>query len=306
MKNWAIAVLSVSVILSAAMTAPVSTAAEPIKKVLIVVGPSSHPPGSHEVAAGGRLMAHCLGQVQGVQADLVEGWPQDKSRVAEAATIVFIGDIFPPQKLPDRDRIMAELSAAMDRGCGLVCVHYATGLRKEDVAPDGSHPLLGWLGGYFATGGSTHHKSVARIVPATLTPEKVDHPILRGWKEFHFDDEPYWNNYFGKDGPAPNVTALVTTMLPPEAPKKETVVWAVQRTDGGRGVGLVIPHYFRNWRMDDLRTLVLNSICWSAGCEIPAEGIRTTLPDLATFGPVSVEPAPLPKKPQPKKPQPKQ
>ena len=54
----------------------------------------------------------------------------------EAATIVFIGDIFPPERLPDRDAIMADLSAAMDRGCGIVCVHYATGLRGEHVAEE--------------------------------------------------------------------------------------------------------------------------------------------------------------------------
>ena len=29
-------------------------------RMLIVVGPSNHPPGSHEVAAGGRLMKYCL------------------------------------------------------------------------------------------------------------------------------------------------------------------------------------------------------------------------------------------------------
>jgi len=289
-------VLSLAVLLSTPMVTSVLQATEPVKNVLIVAGPSNHPPGTHEVAAGARVMEHCMAQVEGVHVDLVQGWPEDKKVAAEAATIVFIGDIFPPEMLPERDKIMAEVAAAMDRGCGIVCVHYATGLRKQHVAEDGAHPLLGWLGGYFATGGSTHHKSVARICPATLTPEKVDHPVLRGWKEFHFDDEPYWNNYFGKDGPAENVTSLVSTMLPPEAPKKETVVWAVERTDGGRGVGLVIPHYFRNWKIDDLRTLVLNSICWTAKCRIPADGVKTSLPDLAAFEPGSVEPKPRPKK----------
>lgn len=296
MKNWAIALLSFSLLVSAAMTTPALLAADQAKNVLIVVGPSSHPPGSHEVAAGGRVMEHCLNQVEGLHVDLVEGWPKEKEVVAKAATIVFIGDIFPPERLPNRDQIMAELSTAMDRGCGIVCVHYATGLRGEHVAEDGAHPLLQWMGGYFATAGCKHHRSVARIVPATLTPEKVDHPILRGWKEFHFDDEPYWNNYFGKNGPAENVTLLVSTMLPPEAPKKETVVWAIQRADGGRGVGLVIPHYFRNWQIDDMRTLVMNSICWSAKCEIPASGVRTSLTDLAVFEPESVDPKPRQKK----------
>jgi type 1 glutamine amidotransferase len=263
-------------------------AAESVKEVLIVVGPSNHPPGSHEVAAGGRVMQHCLSQVEGVHVRLTEGWPKDKQVVDQAATIVFIGDLFPPEVLPERDKIMGTLSAAMDRGCGIVCVHYATGLQGQHVAEDGSHPLLGWLGGYFATSGCKHHQSVARIVTATLTPEEIDHPVLRGWNKFQFDDEPYWNNYFGKDGPAENVTALVSTMLPPEDPKKETVVWAVERPDGGRGVGLVIPHYFRNWQIADLRTLVLNAICWTAKCEIPAAGVKTSLPDLAVFKPESV------------------
>lgn len=289
-----------SLLLLIACVAPdgLALAAEPAKKVLIVVGPSSHPPGTHEVAAGARVMKYCLDRVEGVgplAPSLVEGWPADKKAVEEAATIVFIGDLFPPETLPEPDKVKAELSAAMDRGCGLVCVHYATGLRAQHVGDDGAHPLLGWLGGYFASG-CPHHKSVARVVPATITPAGSDHAVLRGWREFSFDDEPYWNNYFGKDGPAKNVTALATAMLPPEAPKKETVVWAVERADGGRGVGIVVPHFFRNWQTEDLRTLVLNAICWSAKCEIPADGVRSKLPDLATFGPASVEPKPRPPK----------
>jgi len=285
MKSHLVIALSSALLLSITTAPPATHAADQTKNVLIVIGPSSHPPGTHEVAAGARLMAHCLRQVEGIHVDVVEGWPDGKNIAAKADSIVFIGDIFPPERLPNRDAIMAELSPAMDRGCGIVCVHYATGLRGEHVAKDGDNPLLRWLGGYFATSGCKHHRSVAKIVPATLTPEKVDHPVLRGWKEFHFDDEPYWNNYFGKDGPAENVTALVSTMLPPDAPKKETVVWGVERADGGRGVGLVIPHYFRNWQIDDLRTLVLNAICWSAKCDIPPEGIQTSLTDLAAFEP---------------------
>jgi hypothetical protein len=35
---------------------------------------------------------------------------------------------------------------------------------------------------------------------------------------------------------------------------------------------------------------VLNGICWAAGVEVPDHGIASTLPDLATFKPASVEP----------------
>ena len=72
-----------------------------------------------------------------------------------------------------------ELAKLMDEGCGIVCIHYATGLRGDHVSEDGDHPLLHWMGGYFATGGCKHHRSIARVCPATLVPEDNDHPILQ-------------------------------------------------------------------------------------------------------------------------------
>jgi len=266
-------------------------------RVLIVVGPSTHPPGTHEVAAGGRLMKHCLenmANVPGVKADVVYEWPSDPAVLEGVATVVFIGDIFPPMRLPDSQAILARLDAMMRRGCGIVCVHYATGLRAQDVGENGEHPLLGWMGGYFATG-CKHHKSVARIfTQATIAPAAPEHPVSRGWREFTFDDEPYIQNYFGPDGNrlAPGVTAVATSLLPPEAPQREIVAWCIQRMDGGRGMGVVMPHYLRNWKLEDLRRLILNGIVWTARLEVPAEGVQTALPDLATFEPAAVEPLP--------------
>jgi hypothetical protein len=205
---------------------------------------------------------------------------------------VFTGDRFPPAEMPDRERIMTDLTAMMDHGCGLVCYHYATGLGAAHVTPDGDHPLLRWMGGYFATR-TPHHQSIARIFDsATIEPQQGDHPALRGWKGFTIRDEPYIKNYFGKDGPAKNVTILATSMLPPEAPARETVAWAVSRPDGGRGVGIVMPHFFKNWQNEDLRRLILNSVVWSCRLEVPADGVKTRLPDLATFKPAAVEPPP--------------
>jgi len=266
-------------------------------RVLIVVGPSTHPPGTHEVAAGGRLMKHCLENmtnVPGVKAEVLDQWPSDPAVLDGVGTVVFIGDIFPPMRLPDSHAILAQVDALMKRGCGIVCVHYATGLRAQDVGDDGAHPLLGWMGGYFATG-CKHHKSVARIfTQATITPAAPEHPVSRGWHEFTFDDEPYIQNYFGPNGNrlAPGVTALATSMLPPEAPQREIVAWCIERADGGRGMGVVMPHYLRNWKLEDLRRLILNGIVWTAKLDVPAQGVQTTLPDLATFEPAAVEPPP--------------
>src|SRR5438093_8113531 len=73
-------------------------------RVLIVVGPSNHPPGSHEVAAGGRLMKHCLenmANVPGVKADVVTEWPKDQAVLNAVSTVVFTGDTFPLARMPD-------------------------------------------------------------------------------------------------------------------------------------------------------------------------------------------------------------
>ena len=118
--------------------------------------------------------------------------------------------------------------------------------------------------------------------------------MSRGWREFTLNDEPYINNYFGPDGNglAPNVTALATSMLPPESPKREIVAWCAERPDGGRGMGIVMPHFIRSWKVDDLRKFIMNGIVWTAKLDVPKDGVQTTLPDLATFKPESVEPKP--------------
>lgn len=276
---------------TAAVLASTVSAADAAARVLVVVGPSNHPPGTHEVAAGGRVLKHCLDAVEGVKAEIVTEWPADGDKAfADVSSVVFIGDLFPPEVMPNRDTIMKHLGAMTARGCGIVCVHYATGLEAKHVAADGDHPLLHWTGGYFATR-CNHHKSVARVFKeATIEPAKGDHPVLRGWKQFTLHDEPYINNFFGKDGLAKNVTPLATAMLPPEKPNRETVAWAAERADGGRGAGVVMPHFYRNWALDDLRTLILNAIVWTARRDIPKDGVRVPLPDLKAFKPAAVEP----------------
>lgn len=271
-------------------------ASAPRARIMIVAGPGSHAPGTHEEAAGARVIQHCLehaSNVPRVHAQVFYKWPADEAVLDTASAIVFIGDTFPPMRLPDRPQIMQKLAAMMDRGCGLVCVHYATGLRSEDVAADGAHPLLGWLGGYFLTG-KVANRSIARVMEATITPGEHPHPVLQGCREFKLRDEPYYNNFFGRHGMAKNVTPLATSMLPPEAPKREVVAWGIDRQDGGRGVAVVMPHFFRNWQVDDLRRLILNGIVWTAKLEVPAEGVHSVLPDLATFQQEAPKPKPAP------------
>ena len=58
------------------------------------------------------------------------------------------------------------------------------------------------------------------------------------------------------------------------------------------GFAVVMPHFYRNWKFEDLRRYVLNGIVWTAKLPVPATGVQTTLPDLATFNPTSIEPIP--------------
>lgn len=295
----------VSTVTAGLATSSSVTFATPDKKpqILIVAGPSSHPPGTHEVLAGARLMKHCLENISNtapIQTEIAEKWPENQALLSKYSCLVFIGDIFPPMKMAQPQKILKEIGTIMDQGCGIVCIHYATGLGAKDVAEDGDHPLLNWLGGYFATG-CKHHKSVARIFPkSTITPTATDHPITRGWTEYTTHDEPYINNYFSKNNNklAPNVTAIATSMLPPEKPSLEVVAWATQRKDGGRGFGIVMPHFYRNWKDENMRKSIINGIVWSAGTEIPKEGIITKLTDLEQFKPDSLEPKMRETKPQ--------
>lgn len=263
--------------------------------IIIIVGPERHAPGSHEVAAGGRLMAHCLNHIDnmaGVRAQVFYQWPKDQAVIETASAVVFIGDQFPGERLKDSETAMRDLTAMADRGCGMVCVHYATGLGADDVAPDGDHPLLHWTGGYFATR-CKHHQSVAKIFEAKITPSAPDdHPIRRGWSSFNIRDEPYTRNWFGSKGLAKGAVSLATVEFPPDDPKIETVAWAIERKDGGRGMGVTMPHFYRNWENNELRRFILNGIIWSAKREVPEKGVVTLLPDLKTFKPVSVDPKP--------------
>jgi type 1 glutamine amidotransferase len=282
------------------LTSSARLSAEETARVLIVVGPSNHAPGTHEVQAGARLIEHCLEHAQNVDAievDVHYEWPADADELEGVSTIVFSGDRFPPMEMDNSEKIMADVSRLMDSGCGIVCFHYATGLNASHVAEDGAHPLLGWMGGYFATR-CPHHQSIAKVWTAHIEPGDTPHPVLSGWQPFTLTDEPYINNYFGKEGMAENVTPIATTLLPPDAPKRECIGWAVSREDGGRGVGIVMPHFYKNWRVDDLRMLVMNSIVWTAHRNVPADGVQTPRPDLAQFDPAAIEQQPRVRKPK--------
>ena len=138
--------------------APVGRAEDAVTKLLIVVGPSQHPPGTHEVAAGGRLMKHCLETARRrVKAEVVTEWPgrEDvrRGRLASSSSATCSRR----EVMPNRERIMADLAAMMERGCGMVCVHYATGLEAKHVDRGRRPPAAAAGSAATSRPAATHH-----------------------------------------------------------------------------------------------------------------------------------------------------
>ena len=249
--------------------------AEGNKKIVMVAGTPSHRPGDHEFNAGVKLLKRCLDEQPGlVTAAYHNGWPHDPTAFDNADTILLYMDGGSRHPVIQRNRL-AEIDRLMKRGIGMCCAHYAVEVPKEKGGPD----LTDWIGGYYETGFSTnpHWDATFREIP--------NHPVTRGVEPFTINDEWYYNIRFpaGQSGVEP---LLVAT--PPDASRRtdaakahpgreEIVAWAVERPDGGRGFGFTGGHRHVNWGNDNFRKLVLNALLWTAGAEVPADGVPSTV-----------------------------
>ncbi len=235
-------------------------------KVVLVAGKPSHGPGAHEHNAGVLLLEKFLHQNKGVRpVAVLNGWPQDASVFDGAAAIVLYMDGGAHHPLLEDDR-MALLGNLASRGVGLVFLHYTLEVPKEK----GGTQFLQWIGGYYERPYSVNPMNDAELVQASPS-----HPISRGWKSFRLRDEWYYRIRFDPSGKS--FSPILTTMLPKDAPNKETVAWAVERQDGGRGFGFTGGHFHSNWGVLEFRRLLVNAILWTAKAEVPRHGARCDL-----------------------------
>jgi len=243
------------------------------KKIVMVAGRPSHGPGDHEFNAGVKLLQKCLDKVPGVvAASYYNGWPNDPTAFDNADTILLYMDGGSGHPVIQRNRL-AEIDQLMKRGVGLACVHYAVEVPKEKGGPD----LTNWIGGYYETGYSINPHWDGKF------SELPKHPVTSGVHPFTINDEWYYNIRFpeGNQGITP---LLVAT--PPDASRgteaarshpgrEEIVAWTIERPTGGRGFGFTGGHNHENWGNDDFRKFVLNALLWTAGAEVPAEGVAS-------------------------------
>jgi type 1 glutamine amidotransferase len=255
------------------------------KKLVLVAGKASHGSGQHEFKAGNKLLEKCLkASAPMLVAQTYEGgWPADPTAFSNADAIFFFMDGGGGHPVVQSNRL-AEVAALVKRGVGIACLHYAVEVPKEK----GGAEFLDWLGGYFET-----DWSVNPTWELAATELAVGHPITRGVKPFVCNDEWYYHMRF-RDSSG-KVTPILTAIPPdstrerPDGPhsnnptvrskkgSREVLAWAYERPEGGRGFGCTGAHFHANWGNNDFRRMMLNSLLWTSGLDVPVEGVASTV-----------------------------
>lgn len=249
------------------------------KKLVLIAGRPSHPSGQHEFNAGIALLARRLARLEDrvIAASYHDGgWPKDPTAFDNANAVVVYSD--GEGSHPFRGHF-DEVDALAKRGAGILCMHYAV---HVDPGEEGD-AFKRWIGGHYESGFSTNPHWTAAL--------DVDHkhPIGRGVDPASIHDEWYFSIRFCDDEASvvpvfrakPDEKARARNGYPPrpyqhiidQAGRAETLLWAVERDDGGRGVGFTGGHWHRNWAIDTQRRTILNAMLWVAGAEVPEGGV---------------------------------
>jgi putative membrane-bound dehydrogenase-like protein len=267
------------IVVLAMLVPPIAVADVPAApaRIVFLAGGRSHGPGEHEFHAGCMLLAKALNEQSGlpVKAEVIQGWPADASVLDGAKAVVFYSD-----HTSVVGKGWEKTEALARAGTGLMFMHYAVHPSKAD----GEKFFRPWIGGAYEDGWSVNPHWVADI--DTLPGHPVSRGVATPLRSF---DEYYYNMRFR---PNRGEVLDLATATPSRdrivryinmwnehgvagLDKKQTLMWGVERPDGGRGVGFTGGHYHRNWAIDGFRTLVLNAIAWTAGLDVPAAGVKS-------------------------------
>jgi hypothetical protein len=279
--------------------ASLATAAEaPPRKILFLAGPRDHgAPGRHEYERDLRTLAQSLERstnLRGVTTRLLVGpMPRDPALLEGVAAIVIdsssdradneVHPLFPPDPATNHHGYDAETTAWLktldgkirQNRIGIVVFHYS--LWAENWAARDYY--LAWTGGLWVQIGSKNP-----VDEWKMTFETKRHPVLRGVKPWNYRDEVFCRFFLPTDARRTNLL-LATPREDKQRIGPQTASWAYQRDDGGRGFVFGGLDFRDNLVRDDLRKFLLNGIAWSAGFEIPKDGVQSPTPDVSDVSP---------------------
>jgi hypothetical protein len=266
------------------------------KRIVIIAGRPSHPPGMHEFRAGCLLFQKALADIKGVKVDVIPmGWPKktvdgtevDDHAALDGADAVFIyadGGKGHPALQGDRVKVIDALSA---KGAGLGFGHYGV---EVPVGPS-AEAMHRWIGGYYETNYS------ANPMWAPQYAKFPSHPVARGVAPFSTHDEWYFNMRWTPDASLKSrITPLLVATpsedvrdgpyVSPRGPydhiiadkgREETMMWVYERPDGGRSFGFTGGHTHAHWGDVNQRRILLNALLWIAKVDVPKGGVVDTI-----------------------------
>ena len=254
------------------------------KKIVLIAGKPSHGYLEHEYRAGSLLFQKCLSGIPGVNIVVASNdWPKDPSVLEGADAVVMFCTGGAGHPLAQDKARMAAIEALVSKGAGFGTMHYGVEIPEHN----GGTEFLRWQGGYFLTNWSVNPHWDANF--ANLP----NHEITRGVKPFKIRDEWYYHMKFADKGVTPILSAIPPEKTRgkegandthggnPEVQKHkgeaETVVWAFERPDGGRGFGFTGAHDHNNWKNENFRKVALNAILWIAKVPVPANGVECSV-----------------------------
>ena len=250
----------------------------------MIAGTVSHGPGDHEFNAGVRLLAKCLAQTKGLKVEvLLDGYPKDDTTLDTADGILCFADGGGGHPLI-REARLERIGKLMKKGVGLMCAHFAVEVPKDI----GAKEFRDWIGGCY------EHEFSCNPMWSPEFKTFPEHAISNGVKPFSVKDEWYFNMRFREEmkGITPILTAVPSDKVRegpyvyPKGPYKhiqaakgqtETMMWALDRADGGRGVGFTGGHFHKNWKDDNFRKVVLNALLWICKLDVPKDGVASTV-----------------------------
>ncbi len=286
---WAVLLIAAGVF----ATLPVRSQA---KRIVLIAGRPSHPAGMHEFRAGSLLLQKALAAVPGIKVDVYDmGWPHkmvdgaraDDSSLLDTADAVLIyadGGKGNPAIQGERMKVIDALAA---RGAGLGFGHYGV----EVPAGVPGDTFNRWIGGYYETNWSVNPmwKPDFQKFPT--------HPITRGVGPFATHDEWYFNMRWTPDAAMKGRITPILVAKPSDEVRKgpyvspkgpyehiiadsgrdETMMWAVERPDGGRSFGFTGGHTHANWGDVNQRKVMLNALLWMAKVDVPQGGVKDNI-----------------------------